>query len=222
MNENQNITFIKDLGMRFPKATSVKKRRYSLCLCNKCGNEFEIMTMNVKDTFSCGCDNGFKITHGFSSHRLYSIWNDMHRRCYNPKSSDYTRYGAIGVTVAKEWHDVKTFIEDMYPTFKEGLTLDKDKLCKEKGIYPPIYSKDTCCWATKTEQSRTTRKLKSNNTSGYRGVIFDKKYSKYYARIMVDNKSISLGYHSTALEAAKVRDKYIIDNNLEHTLNDVL
>ncbi len=219
MNENQKITFIKDLGMRFPTATSVKKRRYSLCLCNKCGNEFEIMTMNIKKTVSCGCN---KFSHRLSKHRLYSVWYDMMSRCYNKNNFEYKRYGAIGIIVAKEWHDIKTFVEDMYPTFKEGLTLDKDKLCKEKGIYPHIYSKYTCCWATKTEQSRITRKLSATNTSGYRGVIFIKKIDKFRANVKIYNKNIYLGYHNTALEAAKARDKYIIDDNLEHTLNDVL
>ena len=221
MNENQQITFIKDLGMRFPTINSRKRCRYHLFRCF-CGKEFETQPKKITSghTKSCGC---LRLKQrGLSAHRLYPIWRDMLRRCYNPKSSDYIRYGAIGVTVSKEWHDVKTFIEDMYPTFKEGLTLDKDKLCKEKGIYPPIYSKDTCCWATKTEQVRITRRLSIDNTSGYRGVILDKRNNRYYARVMVNNKNISLGYHSTPLEAAKARDKYIIDNSLEHTLNDVL
>ena len=35
----------------------------------------------------------------------------------------------------------------------------------------------------------------------------------------MNGKTIRLGVYNTALEAAKVRDKYVIDNNLEHTLN---
>ena len=47
-------------------------------------------------------------------------------------------------------------------------------------------------------------------------------FDKFRANIKINDKNIYLGYYNTSLEAAKARDKYVIDNNLEHTLNDVL
>ena len=43
-----------------------------------------------------------------------------------------------------------------------------------------------------------------NNSTGYRGVSYNKKCGKYEARIMVNKKSIFLGLHSTAEDAAYV------------------
>ena len=60
----------------------------------------------------------------------------------------------------------------------------------------------------------------STNVSGYRGVYLSSG-KKYQTSISVNNKIIHLGTFKTAFEAAKVRDEYIIKNNLEHTRNFV-
>ena len=224
MNENQKeIILIEDLGMMYPTPTSKQKYRYGLFKCF-CGKQFKTELRNItkKRTKSCGCLNHLANsirTHGLSKHRIYNVWKDMMSRCYNKNNSEYKRYGAIGVTVCKEWFDVKNFIDDMYPTFKEGLSIDKDRLCKEKNIYPHIYSKETCVWATKTEQTRTTRKICATNSTGFRGVTYCKSTNKYRSKIQINNKTVNIGRFSTALEAGIAYDKYVIDNKLEHTRN---
>lgn len=213
---------LKDLGRMYPTPTSKQKYRYGIFKCY-CGKEFKAeIRKKACVNKSCGCLNflgNSNRTHGLSKHRLYTVWHDMMRRCYNKNSSEYKRYGAIGVKVSKEWHNVKTFIDDMSHTFKEGLSLDKDKICKEKNIFPHIYSKETCLWASKTEQVRRTRKLNIKNTSGYRGVIEIKNKRRFISRIRVNNKAISLGYFKCRLAAAYAYDTYIKENNLEHTTN---
>lgn len=136
----------------------------------------------------------------------------MMERCNNINHKDYKYYGARGISVCDEWHNIQNFIKDMYPYFEDGLTLDRIDNDKD-------YSKDNCRWTNKKIQSRNTRKIRSNNTSGYRGIVFDKKRNKFRAKISVDNKSIHLGRFITALEAARAYDNYIITNNLEHTRN---
>lgn len=48
-------------------------------------------------------------------------------------------------------------------------------------------------------------KKKSNNTSGVTGVGFDKKSSKWRARICIDYKNINLGFYDDKNEAIKAR-----------------
>lgn len=55
----------------------------------------------------------------------------------------------------------------MYPTFKEGFTLDRKDTNGN-------YELSNCQWSNKTIQMRTTRRINSKNTSGYRGVSFIK------------------------------------------------
>ena len=37
--------------------------------------------------------------------------------------------------------------------WKKGLSIDKDILCKQKGIYPHVYSPDTCIWISAKENA---------------------------------------------------------------------
>ena len=220
-NQNKNLVLIEDLGMMFATKTSKEKRRFGLYKCF-CGNEFKTMTDNVKSgrTKSCGChkkkvsaENGRNAsTHGCSNHKLYSVWHSMICRCYKKTNSRYYSHGARGIIVCNRWLKVENFIEDMSLTYKQGLSLDRED---NDGNYEP----SNCRWVSMTTQAQNTRILRSTNTSGFRGVTKKKENNKFRARIEVATKSIHLGYFETALEAAKVYDKYILDNNLEHTRN---
>ena len=212
--ENQKeIILLKDLGGRFATEKSKKKRRFGLYRCY-CGKEFEaqIQSINNSNTKSCGC---LKNTHNLSNHRLYPIWNEMVQRCNNPKRKAYKHYGLRGITVCNEWLDINNFINDMYPSYKEGLTIDR---IDSNGNY----EKANCRWASREIQQRNKRLIQVNNTSGYKGVSFKKKANKFQSYITVNSKNIHIGMFKTKLEAAKAYDKYIIDNNLEHTLNGVI
>ena len=53
-------------------------------------------------------------------------------------------------------------------------------------------------------QNQHNRKTNTNNTSGYKGVCWDKAMKKWRARIKLEDKSIHLGYFTNAEEADKV------------------
>lgn len=210
----KELVLLQDLGMLFPSKTSKQKSRYGLYKCY-CGKEFKAITQSVKSnhTQSCGCYNKLSTTkHGFGSHRLYNIWYGMIQRCYNQKRKDYKYYGDLGIDVCNRWLNIVSFIEDMLPLYQDGLTLDR--IDNNKG-----YSKENCRWVNRNIQSENTRKIRSNNTSGFRGVSWNKYSNKWISKIGLNNKVVQLGYFDTALEGALVYDKFVLDNNLEHTLN---
>ena len=216
--QNTQPTFIKDLGMRYPTSTSKYKARYGVYLCPICNKEFEALTPNIKSgyTKSCGCSyNRLTNTHGQVKHRLYHTWNTMKQRCYNIKNKAYLNYGGRGIKVCDRWLDINNFIEDMYPSFQEGLSLDRIDV---NGDYEP----DNCRWVVKNTQSRNTRDICSTNTSGYRGVCFNKKANKWVAHIGINAKLKYLGLFETPLEAAKAYETYVRQNNLEHNFTPVL
>ena len=62
------------------------------------------------------------------------------------------------------------------------------------------------------------RKRKTN-TSGYTGITFQKSCAKWLAQIHHNNKNVYLGLFAAIEEAVKVRDNYIIENNLPHKLS---
>lgn len=221
MQELQTHRLIQDLGCMYPTEISKEKKRYGLYLCS-CGKEFKAQTQNVKNklTTSCGC---FKIKntsilltkHKMCKHKFYYVWASMIQRCINIKNKYYKNYGGRGICVYKEWEKFENFKKDMYLSYKEGLSIDR---INNNGNYEP----SNCRLATKITQQRNTRILKSDNTSGYRGVDFCKNNKKWRARIVINAKEINLGRFNTAEEAGYAYDKYVIDNNLEHTTNGLI
>jgi len=206
------LVLIEDLGYSYPTATSKQKSSYGIYRCS-CGVEFKTRTDNVQrgNTKSCGC---YK-KHGLSNHPLYHTWDNMIRRTNNPKVKHFDKYGGRGIEVCERWMDINKFIEDMYPSYQKDLSIDR---IDNNGNYEP----NNCRWATKTMQSRNKRLLQSNNTSGYRGVSFHKLTKRWRAVVGINGNKKYIGTFAHAIDAAKAYDNYVLENNLEHTLNKVV
>lgn len=104
---------------------------------------------------SCGCvELARKTKHGFrkarDTHPAYKAYRSMMGRCYNEKVLTYKWYGAVGVTICEEWlGNPESFVKwSIDNGWEEGLHIDKDILCEEKGIHPHVYSPATCQWVT--------------------------------------------------------------------------
>ena len=222
MAKGQQMKLIEDLGMLLPNERVSRKKRYGIYECPFCKVHFKTITADVKNgkstkCLSCARKVSTNAKHNDSKTRLYNIWCCMIGRVENKNSLDYKNYGGRGITICKEWRsDYLSFkkwaLENGYSN-----TLKIDRIENNSG-----YSPDNCRWTTQTIQSRNTRRLRSNNTSGYRGASFIKNKNRWRTSIMVNRKLIYLGLSKTAIEAAKKYDKYIIENNLEHTLNGVI
>ena len=141
----------------------------------------------------------------------------MKNRCYNINNTRYKDYGGKGITICEEWlEDKRKFIKwSLENNFSPELSIDRIDNTKE-------YSPENCRWTNKSIQSQNTRKIYSTNKSGYRGVSWNSKLNKWECSIGINNKTISLGFYKDKLEAAKVYDTYVLDNNLEHTINGVI
>lgn len=76
------------------------------------------------------------------------MWLSMKARCADKNHKDY---GGRGITVCERWLTWENFRDDMKPSYKEGLSLDR---INNDGNYEP----SNCRWATRVEQRANTRR----------------------------------------------------------------
>lgn len=128
----------------------------------------------------------------------YQVWDSMKQRCNNPNNKKYHLYGGRGIRVCERWLDFNNFLEDIGRRPKGKYTIDR---INPDGDYEPT----NCRWATYSEQNYNLR-LRSDNTTGYKGVYFDKRRVKpWWAYVYIDKKRVGLGYFETKDEAIKAR-----------------
>lgn len=127
------------------------------CLCD-CGKTPSILVGAVLNgrSRSCGCITNY---HSYAlsekrggRHPLYKKWQSMRNRCLNPGATGYKNYGGRGITIDPRWDDPRNFINDMLPTWKPGLTLDR----KDND---GNYTKNNCRFVDKLTQDRNRRGL---------------------------------------------------------------
>lgn len=161
-NNQKNLILIQDLGMHYPKPYSLHKSRYGIYKC-KCGKEVVMISKNVKTGLSKSCGCGEKTIKKFSKHKLYHYW----RYIINTK-----------MPICKEWLDIKNFIEDMYPSYKEGFYLRRVDTKRE-------YNKNNCIWISKEE--KTQKKKSKHRLYTFWRYITNKKFSICQEWLNIEN-----------------------------------
>lgn len=127
-----------------------------------CGNAKISRMYDVKrgKINSCGCirknllaeRNKVNSKHGYFGTPTYNSWSGIIERCCNPKSGNYSMYGAKGITMCERWRSsFENFLEDMgdRPT---GTSIDRIDVY---GNYEP----SNCRWSDAKTQARN----RSNN-----------------------------------------------------------
>lgn len=98
----------------------------------------------------------------------YKSWAAMKTRCLNQKADNFTKYGALGVTVCDRWRDsYDAFLADMGP--RPGLEYSIDRWPNPAGNYEP----GNCRWATDAEQRSNQRRSVYVEVDGRRVLLND-------------------------------------------------
>ena len=112
--------------------------------CPTCGEAFKGRTRMIYCCQECFYESK-RTQLGMSQTRIFAVWANMCRRCDNQYDENYHLYGARGISYDPRWVEFKNFYEDMIPTYKDNLTLER--VDNNKG-----YSKENCVWATMKQQ----------------------------------------------------------------------
>lgn len=165
------LTVVRFAGRK--KEPSGQRKNFWECSC-ECGVKKIVGGTPLRDgrSTSCGCASVERIikqntTHGLKDHPLYATWEKMNGRCSCPTNPKFPRYGGRGIKVLEPWaSSFQAFHDDMAPTHKPGLTLDR------KNNDGP-YCKDNCRWATRREQANNTSTNRFLEVGGERHTVAD-------------------------------------------------
>jgi hypothetical protein len=167
---------------------------------------------------SCGCQKGNDAkkrftTHGLRQHKLWTTWNHIKNRCYNPNRQFYKHYGGRGIKVYEAWiNDMKAFYDyvTVLPNYDEdnlglnGLTLDR---INNDGNYEP----GNLRWTDMHTQA-VNRRNTQTGTSAFTGV--SKSGGRWCSYIKLHGNMINIGRYDSEIEAASARYLYIKKHGL--------
>ncbi len=134
--------------------------------------------------------------HGLCNHKLYSVWINMKKRCYNINTPNYKYYGQRGIKVCKEWlNDPEMFIKwGLENGYEKDLEIDR---IDNNGHYEP----DNCRFVSRSVQLLNRRPF---NKTGIKYVYESGK--KYKINKTINGQTKYFGTFETLEEAKKVVD----------------
>ena len=193
--------------------SSGKKHRMVLVQCS-CGSEpIEVRLSNLRSghTSSCGCYNKDRTKETHKKYNTYDLSGE-YGKGYTSKGEeflfdledfdkikDYCWYICNGYVVTKPKEGLVS-MHRLVMDAEEGL--DIDHMFRKKND-----NRKSQLRAVTESQNNMNQGLSKSNTSGVRGVCFNKRNNKWRAYISINYKRIELGNYESKEEAIKVRLK---------------
>lgn len=179
--------------------TNISKKKIIGCVIKDCLNKHHCKgycKVHYLRIMRHGTSDRIYQDHGARHTAEYSTWCSMKQRCFNKNNTAYNDYGGRGITMAKEWQN--NFLE----FYKYMGDRPSDQYSIERIDVNGNYEPGNVIWSVRSVQNHNQR-IRSTNTSGYRGIHWRKDSKKWAASISRDGKSHHLGLFDTPEAASE-------------------
>ena len=165
LHKVQRLTFVEGRGQD-------KNFNFLALYRCECGNErvYAKKDVNSMRKTACGCrrigeNNKGWFKHGLRNHPIYHCWKNLFRRCYKKDDPDYVNYGARGIAVFEDWHDISKFVAWSESNgYAPGLELDRKENDKD-------YTPDNCRFVTSKVNNNNRRNNRYLELNGKRQTV---------------------------------------------------
>lgn len=173
------------------------------CKCGYIGIIKKYDLLRNKSTKCISCSSRISHTkHNKANTRIYSIWCDIKKRCYNKNCRQYKDYGGRGIDMFDRW---KHNFDDFYKwSLENGYNNSQtiDRINTNGGYYP-----SNCRWTNMSVQALNKR---CKNKLGHLGIYIIPS-GKYRASIKKKGIIYNLGCFKNLEDAIKARKEKEIE-----------
>ena len=150
---------------------------------------------------------------GNELHPLYPRWLATTQRCRNPNHNSYKNYGARGIQLSPE---LETF--DAYREYVSSLpNYDPENASLDRIDNSLGYEIGNLRWVTYSDQIANQR-YSGKGKNRYTGVNWSSTHKRWIARVTYKGEVLLSKVCLTEKEALMVRNRFIIEHNLPHTI----
>jgi hypothetical protein len=133
---------------------------------------------------------------GLCKTKFWNSWRAMKARCTSKNHKNYKKYKGL---LCKNWYKFEVFYEDMFTSYKDGLTIDR--IDNNLGYY-----KENCRWCNRQVQA-DNRKI---------SVIIENNGKKYYISELSKKYNIKKKTIKARIKSGKCFRDIISKKHLQH------
>lgn len=171
-------------------------KKQGVFICSICNNEFISDVYSQDKSIKKTCKKCAHKTHSMSYNRLYKIWAGEKYRCEKLEYYENIKFDNF----FDNFDNWKEYVESLDNYNVVGYD-SIDRIDNNDG-----YKVGNLRWATRSTQL-FNRRIPKDNTSGYKGVGWNKRKNKWFATISFNKKTTFLGLFSDKEDAIKARLK---------------
>jgi hypothetical protein len=189
---------------------------YWKCIC-ECNKEIIMRHSNLIKAKSCGClkkEHMKKISQNNRKHNIYDLESKKFGIGFTSKNEKFYFDKENFELISKYYWNINKdgYIytrDNGYIIFMHRLVMNAQNNEQIDHVKHELYDnrKNELRIVTQS-QNNMNYEIRKDNTSGYRGIYWNKKFSKWHVQISKNKNRYHLGYYDDIIQAIQIRDQF--------------